>query len=88
MQNDKQPSREELAEFLLAILPDPPSFVFENHGSLCILRPLTPQAEEWINEFIGPDNGYQPQYPSVLIEPRYVEPILQGIADAGMSVAA
>jgi hypothetical protein len=61
-------------------------FTFEYHGSLCLLRPLTPSAVEWVNEKIGQDNGYQPYWPKVVIESRYCEAIFEGIAADGLSV--
>lgn len=88
MQQEKQPSKQDLEELVLAFLAEPINdFRLQNAGSIVLLHPLTPSAVEWVNEYIGENSGYQPQWPSVLIEPRYVEPILQGIADAGMSVA-
>jgi hypothetical protein len=61
-------------------------FSFENHGSICLLRPLTPAAIEWVNAQIGQDNGFQPHWPTVVIEPRYCQPILEGIADDGLNL--
>jgi hypothetical protein len=75
-----------LEDIVLAFLPQPSDFRLQNEGSVVLLHPLTPNAVAWVNEHIGPHNGYQPQWPSVLIEPRYLEPILQGIADAGLGV--
>jgi hypothetical protein len=61
-------------------------FNFESHGSICLLRPLTPAAIEWVNGQIGQDNGFQPYWPTVVIEPRYCETILRGIAADGLGV--
>lgn len=61
-----------------------PDFKLDNHGSICLLHPLTAAARTWVEENIGADNGYQPQYPSVLIEPRFCANVLAGIADAGL----
>jgi hypothetical protein len=61
-------------------------FRLENHGSICFLRPLNRSAVEWVNERIGADHGYQPKWPTVLIEPRYLVPILEGVAADGLSV--
>jgi hypothetical protein len=80
------PSRKQIEEFVLAVLPTPLDFSFENHGSLCLLRPLTPFAVEWVNENIGQNNGFQPYWPTVVIEPRYCEAIFEGIAADGLSV--
>jgi hypothetical protein len=61
-------------------------FTFENHFSVCFLHPLTDAARAWVEDHIGADNGYQPQWPSVLLEPRYCGDVLAGIADAGLVV--
>lgn len=63
-----------------------PDFRFENHFSICILHPLTDAAQEWVEDHIGQDNGYQPQYPSVLIEPRFCADVLAGLQNDGLSV--
>ena len=63
-----------------------PDFVLKNHGSILLLHPLTESARVWIDEHIGPDNGYQPQYPTVLIEHRYVADIVDGIHASGLEV--
>ena len=64
-----------------------PDFRFANHFSVCFLHPLTDAARAWVDEHIGADNGYQPQYPSVLIEPRYCPEILAALFDAGFEVS-
>ena len=59
-------------------------FTFDNHFSICLLHPLTDAARAWVEENIGADNGYQPQWPSVLLEPRYCGDVLAGIAESGL----
>ena len=39
-------------------------FRFADHLSVCFLHPLTDAARDWVDEHIGQDNGFQPQYPS------------------------
>ena len=63
-------------------------FLCENRGSIFLLRPLTPSATSWIEEHIGQDNGYQPYFPTVVVEHRYIWPILDGIRDDGLAVLA
>jgi hypothetical protein len=63
-----------------------PDFLLEDHGSLVLLRPLTACAREWVEKNIGRDNGFQPYWPTVVIEPRYVQAILDGIVEAEMTV--
>jgi len=71
-------------------LSNPPvpayDFRFENHFSICLLHPLTDYARAWVDEHIGQDNGWQPQYPSVILEPRFCAAVLEGIANAGLAV--
>lgn len=44
-------------------------------------------ARAWVDENIGKDNGFQPYYPTVIIEPRYLEAILEGIEGDGLDYA-
>lgn len=59
-------------------------FSFSNHGSICILTPLDDVAQEWVEEHI-PDDATT-WGGGIVIEPRYVQPILDGIAEAGLEV--
>jgi hypothetical protein len=61
-------------------------FTVRNEGSILLLTPHTGPARNWIDEHIGPDNGYQPYYPTIVIEPRYLAPILEGIRQSGLEV--
>ncbi len=63
-----------------------PDIQTENHGSIILLRPLTDAAISWVNEHIGSDNGYQPYWPTVLAEPRYVTEIVLGAHRDGLTV--
>jgi hypothetical protein len=58
-----------------------------NHGSLVILKPASDSGREWLDANIGEDNGYQPLWPSVVVEPRYVQAILEGASNDGLSLA-
>jgi hypothetical protein len=62
-----------------------PDFNFENHGSLALLRPLTESARVWIDENVSHE-GFQPYWPTVIVESRYCGDLLAGIADAGLGV--
>jgi hypothetical protein len=63
-----------------------PDFVVENHGSILLLKPLTRSATSWVEEHIGQGNGYQPYFPTVVVEPRYIADIVQGIQSDGLAV--
>ncbi len=58
-------------------------FLLEDYGSIILLRPVTDSAREWVDMHIGEDNGYQPLWPTVTIEGRYVHPVLEGIQEDG-----
>lgn len=66
--------------------PGVPDFIAENHSSIFLLTPLTPAARAWVNEHIGSDNGFQPYWPTVVIEHRYVADIVRGIQNDGLAV--
>ncbi len=61
-------------------------FEIRDEGSIILLRPLTDAARIWVDENIGRDNGYQPTYPTVVVEPRYIQPILDGLQAEGYTV--
>ncbi len=66
----------------------PPDFVVENHGSILLLRPQNENAIAWVDDHIGSDNGYQPYYPTVVVEHRYIADIVAGIQNDGLAVSA
>ena len=61
-------------------------FTIRNEGSILLLTPHSEPARNGINQHIGPDNGFQPYYPTIVIEPRYVIAILEGIRVAGLEI--
>jgi hypothetical protein len=60
-------------------------FKLENHGSLFLLRPLSSVATNWIREHLAMDNP-ETQFwgDAIVIEPRYVAPIVDGIVGDGL----
>ena len=63
-----------------------PDFTIRDEGSILLLTPHTEPARNWIDEHIARDNGYQPWFPTIVIERRYVEAILVGIREAGFEI--
>jgi hypothetical protein len=63
-----------------------PDFKVENHGSIFLLRPLSDAARCWVREFIGENNGYQPYFPTVVIEHSFVCSVIDGIREYGLEV--
>ena len=60
-------------------------FKLENHGSLFLLRPLSSAAKEWMKEHL-PMESPETQFWSdaIVIEARYVTPIVDGIIGDGL----
>jgi hypothetical protein len=63
-----------------------PDFALQNHGSICLLSPLTDQAEEWLGENVVNDET-QFWGRAIVVEPRYVEDLVIGIYGEGLTVA-
>lgn len=55
-----------------------------DHGSLVILESCTPAANEWIEDHI-PDDA-QTWGTGIVIEPRYVDDIVQGMQSDGLTI--
>ena len=48
------------------------------------------RVKDWFSRLeahIGQDNGYQPYFPTVVVEPRYIADIVAGIQNDGLEVA-
>ena len=61
-------------------------FELQNHGSIFLLIPQSISARVWIDDHIGRDNGYQPSYPTIIVEHRFIADIVAGIQDDGLAV--
>jgi hypothetical protein len=61
---------------------DAADFSIEDHGSLVLLRVKTDAAKEWANEHLPEDAMHFGG--AVVVEPRYVADILDGIANDGL----
>jgi hypothetical protein len=62
-----------------------PQFELQNHGSLFVLRPLDSIAKAWMNEHL-PVGSPETQFwgDAIVIESRYVAPIVDGIIGDGL----
>lgn len=65
-----------------------PDFTLTDEGSVVLLRPNTTDAREGVETHIGSDNGYQPYWPTVLLEHRYADDVIDGILADGLEVEA
>jgi hypothetical protein len=60
-----------------------PDILFENHGSLFLLRPVSPAGQTWLDENVG-DGETQKWGGAIVCEPRYVLDVCRGAVDAGL----
>ncbi|MGC1965360.1 MAG: hypothetical protein WA673_02805 [Candidatus Acidiferrales bacterium] len=62
-------------------------FTLENHGSLFLLRPLNLAAKDWMSEHLPIDDA-ETQFwgDAIVIHPRYVAAIVEGILEDGLVV--
>lgn len=69
-----------------ATAPESPDFAVENHLSLVLVRPLTPEANAWLDENVAnPDTQW---FGGALVcEPRYVSDLVAGIEGDGLTVS-
>jgi len=73
---------------VLVSLPSAPAFdlIFENHGSLFLIRPLSPAGQTWLDENVG-DAETLTFAGAVVCEPRYVDAVTYGAVQAGLVVS-
>lgn len=57
----------------------------ENHGSIVLVRPVTADASAWIDENVSDEAQWFAG--ALVVEPRYVAHLLDGMAAAGLTVA-
>ena len=62
-----------------------PDFEVENHGTICLLRPNTTAAKAWVEAKIADDAMWYAR--AVVVEPRYLPDIVDGIEADGLTVA-
>ena len=59
-------------------------FILEDHGSILFLHPQK-GAKDWVKSYVSRE-GYQPNWPSVLLEPRYASDLITGLQNDGFVV--
>jgi hypothetical protein len=65
---------------------DGPDFDVENHGSIFLLRPRTKRGSEWIETNVPEGQDCIHFGGAVVIEPRYLSSIVEGIRGDGLEV--
>ena len=61
-----------------------PDFRVTDHGSICLLTPLTPAAEDWVASCLPSER--QTFGRAIVIEPRYVDAIVHGFMEDNLTV--
>ena len=61
-------------------------FEIQNEGSIFLLRPLSEQANAWIDEHLPEDR--QTFGGGVVVEHRYITSIIDGIQNDGLTIQA
>lgn len=61
-------------------------FTIADHGSIVVVTPQSEAAQAWIEEFVLPGDEVQLWGPGIVVEPRYVDHLIEGIHEAGMEI--
>ncbi len=64
----------------------PPDFLVENHFSIFLIRPLNETATNWLEHNIDAAGSFQPYWPTVVVEHRFIADIVEGIRNDGLAV--
>jgi hypothetical protein len=59
--------------------------IVENHGSVCMLTPMSPAAREWVDENV-PLESWQWLGASFACEPRYLTTLIDGMQEDGLTI--
>ena len=59
-------------------------FTVSNHGSIALIRPQTDAARAWLRDNV--EDAAQYLGASLAVEPRFLDGLLDGIANAGLEV--
>ena len=56
-------------------------FDIENHGTIVLVRPLTPDVKAWLEENV--EEAAMWYGGALVVEPRYVEGLIEGLIEEG-----
>jgi hypothetical protein len=57
------------------------------HGSIALITPLTDVAQTWVSDHLEHEESLY-WCGAVVVEPRYLDPIVAGMADDGLVISA
>jgi len=58
-------------------------FDIENHGTIVLVRPLTPDCASWLAEHVDEEAQWFGR--ALVVEPRYVEPLVTALIEEGFA---
>jgi len=61
-------------------------FSVNDQGSIVLIEPVSQAALDWVEEYIGQDNGFQPYWPTVVVEHRYADDVIEGMLNDGLEL--
>ena len=56
-------------------------------ASVLRIEPLTQEAKDWVEEYVSHE-GFQPDWPTLYVEHRYLDDLIDGIAVSGLTIDA
>ena len=56
-------------------------------ASVLRIEPLTQEAKDWVEEYVSHE-GFQPDWPTLYVEHRYLDYLIDGIAISGLTIDA
>jgi hypothetical protein len=59
--------------------------LIENHGSVAVFTPMTPDAHQWVEEYVHVE-PWQRMGCSIACEPRCLGPLIEGMQQDGLVV--
>jgi hypothetical protein len=57
-------------------------FWTDDHGSICLVCPITTRAEQWIAEHVSDEAQWMG--PALVVEPRYMRDLVDGMESDGL----
>lgn len=64
-------------------MPGDIDVVIVDSGSISIVEPRSERAKAWVNRKVS-DEGYQPAWPTLYVEARYLGPLLEAMREDGL----
>jgi hypothetical protein len=65
--------------------PDCPDIRFQDHGTLCVIQPVSSRGKEWVDDNISYES-WQLIAGGIASEPRMARAVAEGAQEAGLTV--